>query len=527
MRALWAIVCLLLLAGCATEAIEKARDLQSRGRHAEAGDSFVEAATASRIYGLFSYEKISDYYSNAASEFSKAGDHSKAANAAQRCIRVSEIGLQAIAESKEDFNNSNHNDTLAVGFKCKLMFASSKAQIADWEPLYKVMQEFLQLNPRDTYHVSYRGRDQDSQEWAMEVLKTRDPELLARVNAHMRASIAYVHNEDIQEAQREKEKEADRERKKEQRQEYERQHPEIARAREAEITRAARAREAEAAAHQKFDRCKSNCDSQTLPCIAACYGNSNDPMCPLRCQVTLETCKTGCEEQRDALIAGAGGTPLGTSNSGTAALLQGMVAVGDSLAAGKPLPPHGASEFAAAAAPPTVPSAGSGNLALQQSQPSANGLPSSGTSGFPAAATSPYGGPTHSCPTSLAHLANQLPQYDVPDLQQARSAILQLSTTAMYQRMLASGITPANGAKMAIQDAQKIAEQREIAKQCIRQTAANPESVISSLEHGTYRSPNRAAGGVLDGCAQGYVLMHYSAVAAKASAVAIACMAKQ
>lgn len=97
----------------------------------------------------------------------------------------------------------------------------------------------------------------------------------------------------------------------------------------------------------------------------------------------------------------------------------------------------------------------------------------------------------------------------------------------MYQRMLDSGITPANGAKMAIQDVEKVEQQREVAKQCVRQTAANPESVISALERGTYRSPNPEARGVLDGCARGYVLMHYQAVATKAAAVAIACMARQ
>lgn len=144
-----------------------------------------------------------------------------------------------------------------------------------------------------------------------------------------------------------------------------------------------------------------------------------------------------------------------------------------------------------------------------------------------ATTTSPHAGSTHSCPTSLAHLAAKLPLYDVPDLQRARSAILQLSTTEMYQRMLDSGISPANGAKMAIEDAQRVEQQRENAKQCVRQTATNPESVISALEGGTYRSPTPTASGVLDGCAKGYVLMHYQAVATKAAAVAIACMARQ
>lgn len=52
-----------------------------------------------------------------------------------------------------------------------------------------------------------------------------------------------------------------------------------------------------------------------------------------RCQVALDTCKNGCEEQRDALIAQEGGTPLDRSSSGTTALFQGLVAMADSLVA--------------------------------------------------------------------------------------------------------------------------------------------------------------------------------------------------
>lgn len=313
-----------------------------------------------------------------------------------------------------------------------------------------------------------------------------------------------------------REREAQEAREARARAEYERQHPEIA-----------RAREAEAAAQQQCAQCKSSCDSQALGCTAACFGNLADTMCSGRCQVALNTCKNGCEEQRDALIVQAGGTPLGTSNSGTAALFQGLVAMGDSLAAAKGRPSSGARGSAAAMTPPNPASAQSGNLALEENRTAARDFSASRTREFPAAAAPPRPGSTHSCPTSLAHLAPKLPQYDVPDLQRARSAILQLSTTEMYQRMLNSGITPANGAKMAIQDVEKVEQQREVAKQCVRQTAANPESVISALERGTYRSPTPTASGVLDGCARGYVLMHYQAVATKAAAVAIACMARQ
>ncbi len=137
-----------------------------------------------------------------------------------------------------------------------------------------------------------------------------------------------------------REREAQEAREARARAEYERQHPEIA-----------RAREAEAAAQQQCAQCKSSCDSQALGCTAACFGNLADTMCSGRCQVALNTCKNGCEEQRDALIVQAGGTPLGTSSSGTATLLQGLVTMGDSLAAAKGLPSSATSRFATSATP--------------------------------------------------------------------------------------------------------------------------------------------------------------------------------
>lgn len=313
-------------------------------------------------------------------------------------------------------------------------------------------------------------------------------------------------------------------------QEYERLHPEVVAARKAQEEATKRQQLAEATlrraterAERQYEQCTSPCTNQSLICTASCLADPKSyDRCSLSCSAATESCTSRCEQQRDAQIVAAGGEAKQDAGK---ALLSGIVVASNAFVTameGKRSPEAGdPSHFS------TFPGARSGNSAFQQDQSAVNGLPSSGTSEFPTAATSPNAVPNHSCPTSLAHLATQLPQYDVPDLKQVRSAILQLSTTEMYQRMLAQGITPANGAKMAIQDAKNMEQQREIAKQCVRQTSANPESVISSLERGTYRSPNRAAAGVLDGCAQGYVLMHYQAVATKAAAVAIACMARQ
>lgn len=91
-----------------------------------------------------------------------------------------------------------------------------------------------------------------------------------------------------------REREAQEAREARTRAEYERQHPEIAYAREAEAT-----------AQNQCAQCKSRCDDQALPCTAACFGNLADTMCIARCQVALDTCNTGCEERRDALIAKA------------------------------------------------------------------------------------------------------------------------------------------------------------------------------------------------------------------------------
>ena len=144
----------------------------------------------------------------------------------------------------------------------------------------------------------------------------------------------YVQLEQERKAQLQRELEAKREREAQAareaaaKAEYERQHPEIA-----------AARQAQAAAEQQCTNCKSSCDTQALACTTACFGNLSDLMCSTRCLANQESCKGGCEQRRDAQIAQAGGTPIGSSSS--SGFMQGLVAVADGMAAAKGISPAG------------------------------------------------------------------------------------------------------------------------------------------------------------------------------------------
>lgn len=368
---------LSLVAGCASLQ-DAAYNAAQKGDH----------AGAAKLYFRYAEEKEKDpnttsyagtYYCQAASEFLEAGGAENIRNAiaaAKRGIANDDKSVEKFWKMAQERSGKDRDSfiySMKTLFNCRLTLAKSQLSNGDHEGVKAFVKKYTDLDAeraclifdhkidRERFKGDYS--EYDNFGWNLMVfLWSHDSRLADAVLKHYRSSSVAVaeqqkRDEDIRQAReledarvkqivREQaalEAEAKRERvarEAQARAEYERQHPEIA-----------LAKQAQTAAEKQCAACKSSCNSQSLGCIAACFGNLEDTMCSGRCQVALNTCENGCEEQRDALIVQAGGTPLGTSSSGTATLLQGLVTMGDSLAAAKGIPPPRASEFSPSASP--------------------------------------------------------------------------------------------------------------------------------------------------------------------------------
>jgi len=131
------------------------------------------------------------------------------------------------------------------------------------------------------------------------------------------------------------------------------------------------------------------------------------------------------------------------------------------------------------------------------------------------------------CRTSLSHLGPRLPQYRVQELQESRSAILTEDLGAAMNKARAMGYTPASAASAALRSAKNAESEVEKAKACIHAFATNPNDVISQLEQGRFSfSGSRIQDlSTHESCAAIYVVLKYTAVASRESAIQMACLA--
>ncbi len=330
---------LSLVAGCAS--LEYAASNAAKN-----GDH----AGAAKLYIRYAEEKEKDsnttslagiYYCQAASEFLKAGG----AENIQSAIAAAEKGIARRQDFAEQFAKMADRDRAIEDpmgyesllshtkylFVCKLTLAKARLSNGDHEGVIALVKGYTDLDSVrarfvldhkfDGSKFQYTNSDYDGFGVNfVDFLRSHDSRLADAVENHYRSSSLAVAEqqkqdeairqarkaedarlESIKREQAALEAEAKRERARREAQarvEYERQHPEIA-----------YAREVEAAAQNQCAQCKSRCDDQALPCTAACFGNLADTMCIARCQVALDTCKTGCDERRDALIVKAGSAP--------------------------------------------------------------------------------------------------------------------------------------------------------------------------------------------------------------------------
>jgi N-acetylglucosamine kinase-like BadF-type ATPase len=130
-----------------------------------------------------------------------------------------------------------------------------------------------------------------------------------------------------------------------------------------------------------------------------------------------------------------------------------------------------------------------------------------------------------SCPTNLGYLESKLPRYNLPELEQVRTAILGEDLTEAMGRMRSAGLSPAQMAATTLRMAQQAEEQTRVAEQCVRSTSSDPDRVLDQLRNGSYRFSGN--GGVMESCLAQYVNMYYAQVAHKEIAVAVACLANR
>jgi hypothetical protein len=352
------LVLLAMVSGCANH-LESAWDAARKGNHTDAAKHYLHLAAKAEGDNSFGAidDMVGEYYCAAAIGFQKAGGAENtlwAEEAARKGINLlSNIVNLKLKEPITLYNNER--------FRCKLLLAEIESSRGQIESARAMAHDYLNLGPRlassMSDDVSMYGYDMDKVETItnliehiVQFLRTHEPQLAGAVEAHYASSKslfawqlkaereAQVAREVAAKREREalaareavakREREAQAAREAAAKAEYERQHPEIA-----------AARQAQAAAEQQCTNCKSSCDTQALTCATACFGNLKDTMCSVRCQATLEACKGGCEQRRDAQIAQAGGTPIGSSSS--SGFMQGLVAVGDSMAAAKGISPAG------------------------------------------------------------------------------------------------------------------------------------------------------------------------------------------
>lgn len=145
--------------------------------------------------------------------------------------------------------------------------------------------------------------------------------------------------------------------------------------------------------------------------------------------------------------------------------------------------------------------------------------------------SSQSGGVTSSssgCKTTLAHLSARLPLYNVAEIQQVRIAILGEDLQRAAQKAKSMGLSTAQAASQSLQAADNADGEVIRAAGCIRNFANTPEPVMNSLEAGTFKFSGKQISelNIHQSCAAQYVVLKYTAIALRESAVQMACLAR-
>ncbi len=132
------------------------------------------------------------------------------------------------------------------------------------------------------------------------------------------------------------------------------------------------------------------------------------------------------------------------------------------------------------------------------------------------------------CKTTLTHLAPRLPSYSVAELNNARNAILAEDLNRALKRARELGYTTGTAAKASLDAANNADREVEKAKVCIRTNNNNSENVISDLMAGQFDFGSRSLRelSLSHNCAAMFVLMQYTAIATRESAIQMTCLAQ-
>lgn len=130
--------------------------------------------------------------------------------------------------------------------------------------------------------------------------------------------------------------------------------------------------------------------------------------------------------------------------------------------------------------------------------------------------------PPTSCPQTLSSLSIRLANYADPELRSLRTAILSQSMTEVMQNARSMGYSPAEAARLSLQQAQADEAAIPQAESCIRSSTNNPEAVIQSLRNGTYDFDRSS---VPSSCARAYVVAYWGVLMNRETGAAISCFA--
>lgn len=127
------------------------------------------------------------------------------------------------------------------------------------------------------------------------------------------------------------------------------------------------------------------------------------------------------------------------------------------------------------------------------------------------------------CPSSLAHIAPQLPSYSHPTLRSVRNTVLSTDVRSEIRRARSSGYSMSQVAAQMRNNWRQADAELPRMESCIRQTQQyGADATIAQLKAGTYsfESPS-----IHENCAGAYVNAYYQAVTFRAIADAAACWA--
>lgn len=127
------------------------------------------------------------------------------------------------------------------------------------------------------------------------------------------------------------------------------------------------------------------------------------------------------------------------------------------------------------------------------------------------------------CPRTLALLANRLPRYADPNLQNLRQQMLAIDVVDTMAKAQAQGYSPQAAAKATVLQAQEADRALSDSEACVRAYSPQPAAAIAALRNGT--APINGMKNATAACSGAYVAAYYAAVAMRELAIDMACLA--